>query len=76
MLQRRGSYCHTIQGEDISIYYDVTIIGILKNTSEYVGVIQNMKNETDHVALSRAFKKFHDFQALKKFLLKGTRIFF
>ena len=48
-----------------------TIVGILKNTSEYVGVIQNMKNETDHVALSRAFKKFHDFQALKKFLLKG-----
>ena len=48
-----------------------TIVGILKNTSEYVGVIQNMKNETDHAALSRAFKKFRDFQAHKKFLLKG-----
>ncbi len=50
-----------------------TIIGILRNTYEYVGVIEGMKNETDHAALSKAFKKFHDFQALKKFLLTVLR---
>ena len=50
-----------------------TIVAILKNTSEYVALIQSL-NETDHMTiLGRAFKKFKDFKTLKEFLLKVLR---
>ena len=50
-----------------------TIVAILKNTSEFVFLVQSMKNETDHVALGKAFKKFRDYKTLKEFLLKVLR---
>ena len=44
-----------------------TIVAILKNTSEYVALIQSL-NETDHMTvLGRAFKKFKDFKTQKEF---------
>ena len=76
--------CHTISSrlfKNIAIRFFLekraakiheTIISMMKNTTDFVHTVQNMKNETDHIALSRAFKKFHDFQTLKKFLLKGN----
>lgn len=49
------------------------ILSVLKNTKDYVAIIENMKHVTDQTALSKAFKKFHDFQSLKKVLLKVLR---
>ena len=49
---------------------------IVKNCSEFVAIVKNMKNDTDHTAISKAFKKFHDFKALKKFHLKSNQLTF
>ena len=49
-----------------------TIMNIVKNVADFVFIVKFMRNETDHNAISKAFKKFRDFQTLKKFLLRGT----
>ena len=48
-----------------------TMMNIIKNVADFVGIVKYMRNETDHNAVSKAFKKFRDFQTLKKFLLRG-----
>ena len=50
-----------------------TIMNIVKNVSDFVSIVKNMPNETDHNAVAKAFKKSKDFQTLKKFLLRVLR---
>ena len=50
-----------------------TIMNIVKNVADFVFIVKFMRNETDHNAISKAFKKFRDFQTLKKFLLRGIQ---
>ena len=51
-------------------------MNIVKNVSDFVSIVKNMPNETDHNAVAKAFKKSKDFQTLKKFLLRGNYFIF
>lgn len=47
-------------------------IAIVKNSSDFVAIVRSMKNDVDQVAISKAFRKFHDFQSLKKHHIKSN----
>ena len=60
--------------EKRAVKINETIMNIVKNVADFVFIVKFMRNETDHNAISKAFKKFRDFQTLKKFLLRGMYV--